>query len=211
MEQDQIDIRSNTFAERLASLLVEQRRRSGRSRRSLAKASGGTFTAAHLKDLERGRLILTETIAGDVALLYGADLGSILPARLPLEIQPFGVISTGGAATSFTPGDRSSLLTSYLRLIRQLRGEHRPPAIVLRRSDIEVLAAFLDEPAEDVIDHLGGLMGATKVQRRAMAGMFVAGATVIGLAGSAAASIDEGVPKPATPVTTVVAPENAPG
>jgi hypothetical protein len=66
-----IDIRSDVFAQRLAQLLVDQRRDAGLSRRALARASGGALPARTLRDIENARLVLTEELAGSVALLYG--------------------------------------------------------------------------------------------------------------------------------------------
>jgi len=60
-------------------------------------------------------------------------------------------------------------------------------AVELRRDDIEILAHYLQEKGEIVVERLGALMGATRSQRTAMAGLFATGAVVIGLVGTAAA------------------------
>ena len=158
---DTIDINSTAFARRLANLLAERRRESGESLRSLARLSKGSFSARDLRELEQGNRALDDGTIGAAALLYQADLDSILPSRLPLEIRPFGVIATSGLTTPFVPDDSTSLLSSYLRLVRQLRLQQREPSIELRREDIEVIAEFLGESPVAVIDRLGALMGAT--------------------------------------------------
>lgn len=177
------------IARRLAVLLAERRRQSGRSLRAVARDSHGEFTARELKQIEAARLPLQHDRARAVAALYGIDLATVTPDRLPLEIDPRGVISTGGSAISFEPDDVESLLTNYLRLVRALRGQERPQAIQLRRNDVETLAVFLEMPGELVVEQLAALMGATQLQRRVLAGMFVAGAMVIGLSAAAAANL----------------------
>jgi hypothetical protein len=202
IEGDTIDITSAAFARRLANLLVKRRSDTGASLRSLSKVSKGGFSVRELRELEEGRRPLDEGTIGAVAMLYQADLDSILPTRLPLEIRPFGVLSTSGLTAPFVPDDSTSLLSSYLRLIRQLRLQQREPMIELRREDIEVIAEFLGESATAVIERLGALMGATQSQRRAMAGMFLAGAVVIGLAGGSVAAFSGGGSSPSSPDTT---------
>lgn len=176
-------------ARRLAVLLAERRRQSGLSLRAVARASDGAFTTKELRQIEAARLPLSRERAQLVARLYGIDLSAVTPDRLPLEIDPRGVISTGGSAISFDPDDVDSLLTNYLRLVRSLRGQEKPQTIELRRNDVEVLALYLELPGELVVERLAALMGATQLQRRVLAGMFVAGAMVIGLSAAAAANL----------------------
>ena len=102
---DTIDINSAAFARRLANLLAERRRESGKSLRSLARLSKGSFSVRDLRELEQGNRALDDSIIGAASLLYQADLESILPARLPLEIRPFGVLATSGLTTPFVPDD----------------------------------------------------------------------------------------------------------
>jgi hypothetical protein len=180
-----IDIRSEVFAHRLAELLVERRREARLSRRALSRASGGALPARTLKDLEHARLVLTEELAGSVSLLYGVDLSSLVPPRLPLEIDD-GRIAAGGYAVEFNSGDATSLLLAYLTLVRRLRGgDHHPAAIDLRHSDVEMIARHLQVTPDDVIDRFGVVTGARGFERRAMSGMYAGGAEVVGLTGTA--------------------------
>ena len=50
-----------------------------------------------------------------------------------------------------------------------------------------MLAGFLQQPGATVVDRLAALMGASRSQRTAMAGLFASGAVVIGLVGTAVA------------------------
>jgi hypothetical protein len=185
MSTDQsIDIRGDVFARRLASLLVERRHEAHLSRRALSRASGGVLTTGMLKDIEGARLVLTEELAGSVALLYGVDLSSLVPTRVALEIDG-GRIAAGGYAVEFTSGDSTSLLLAYLTLVRRLRGGEHPAVIDLRRTDVELIASHLDITADDVIDRFGVVTGARGFERRGMTGMFAGGAEVVGLTGTA--------------------------
>ncbi len=177
------------IARRLAVLIAERRRQSGMSLRAVARTSDGAFSARQLKHIETARTPLSRERAEAVSRLYGLDFATVTHDRLPLDIDPRGVLSTGGSAISFEPDDVESLLANYLRLVRSLRGQDRPQSIELRRNDVEVLASYLELPGELVVERLAELMGATQLQRRVLAGMFVAGAMVIGLSAAAAANL----------------------
>ncbi|MCU1393993.1 MAG: hypothetical protein JWM34_2421 [Ilumatobacteraceae bacterium] len=181
-----IDITSEAFALRLANLLRATRLEHGLSFRALARMSEGRFTREQIREFEEGTITLDEELVDAIAGLYAADLGTILPSRLPVSINA-GVISAGGVDASFAAKNATSLLTAYLRLIRTMRRQKKAPMIALRREDIEVLAEYLDESGETIVDRLTALMGATLTQRTAMATMFATGAIIIGLAGSTAA------------------------
>ena len=184
-----IDLTSPAFARRLAHVLAERRRQRGLSLRKLARQSDHAFTARDLHELEAARAELDEHRIESVVKLYGADIDEILRERVGLAIRSTGVLSTSGLSAPFIPNDSTSLLLTYLKLIRQLRAQQQAPAIELRREDVEVLAEFIGETGSSIVDRLGALMGATMTQRRAMAGMFLAGAVVIGLAGGSVAAI----------------------
>jgi hypothetical protein len=172
---------------RFANLLRATRLEHGTSFRSLVKAGGQQWTKDQLRQIEDGLLTLDESMVESVSMAYGADLGSILPSRLAVDIVEDGVISAGGVRAVFIPHNETSLLTAYLRLIRTMRRQRKAPMIALRRDDIEVLAAHLEMPGETVVDRLTALMGATLHQRTAIASMFAMGAVVIGLAGATVA------------------------
>jgi|GEM_PF-2177367 len=183
-----LDATGERLPKRMAALLGEHRRRNELSVRSVARASEGRYTARDLRRIESGRTTLSPEDATELAELYGIDLGTALPERVPIEIQPFGVVSTNGVTRSFTPGDDTSLMTAYIDLIRAVREDDTTRLLDLRRSDIDLLAKHLAVPGDQIVERLAGLMGATLVQRRTMARMFVAGALVItlGAAGTAA-------------------------
>lgn len=188
-----IDTTSEAFARRLGNLLIATRERRNISPRALVRASGNRFSRFDLKAIEAGTMRLDDSLIEEVTELYQADLGSILPLRLPVVVGP-GIITAGGVSTVFVPEDSTSLLRSYLLLVRSMRRQKKAPAVDLRREDVDVLATYLGETGESVIMRLGALMGATRTQRTAMASLFASGAVVIGLVGSVAAAGGGSVP-----------------
>ena len=177
-----IDITDAEFARRLARLLIAARESQNLSTGQLARASDGEFTRARLVELEAAESVITADVVESVAMLYMADLGEILPTRVPVVIRG-RTISAGGLRQRFDPHDDSSLLESYLLLVRALRQQKSAPDVALRRDDIEVLGSYLRQPAHVVLRDLASLMGATRKERTTMLGLFGNGAVVIGLAG----------------------------
>ena len=109
--------------------------------------------------------------------------------RFPVEIAA-GRLSGAGVSVEFSPGDPTSVLIAYLRLIRRIRNKKKAPAIAVRRDDILVIARYLDIDGAAVVERLSTLMNVTPAQRNTMAMLFATGAIVIGLAAGGYASAD---------------------
>lgn len=186
-EMAMVDLRSDAFAKRLANLLVGTRSVRGRSVRQMARMSDGSFTKSQLKSLESANTLLDDDLVARVTELYESDLGAILPTRLAVVVGT-GIVSAGGVSTAFVPHDPTSLLEAYLKLVRSMRRQMKAPAVDLRRDDIEVLAGYLQQPGETIVERLAALMGASRTQRTAMIGLLASGAVVIGLVGTAMAA-----------------------
>ncbi len=184
-------VESPDFAVRLGRLLTTTRRRARTSIGRLAASDPTGFSAAQLTRFELGTLPLDEEVVEALGLLYEADLGRVLPPRLPVAITE-GRLSGAGVSVEFSPGDATSLMLAYLSLIRQMRHQKKVPAIALRRDDVLVLAGYLDMDGADVVRRLSSLMNLGAAQRTTMSMLFAAGAIVIGLAAGGHASADEG-------------------
>jgi hypothetical protein len=202
---ESVDITSPAFQLRLANLLVATRTRRGQGVGTMAKASDGRFSKRELKALEAAEQPLDEPTIDAVAALYGADLGSILPLRLPVVVSA-NRVSAGGVHEEFDASQPDAMLAAYLALVRSLRRQHRSPVVDLRRDDIEVLAGFLQVPHETVVHNLATLMHATQTRRTAMVGVLATGAVVVGLVGTVAAvGVNDAAPPPdPTQTTTLV-------
>lgn len=208
---ESVDITSEAFRLRLANLLVATRTRNGLGVGAVAKQSGGRFHRRDLKAFEAGERAVDEVTIDELATLYSADLGAILPLRLPVVISA-NRISAGGVHEEYDPADHDALLAAYLTLVRTLRRQRRSPVVDLRRDDIEVLAGFLQEPKETVVHRLATLMHATQTKRTAMIGVLATGAAVVGLVGTVAAVGvgDTAPPADPTQTTSIVVDTTAP-
>jgi|GEM_PF-2277849 len=201
---ESVDIHSEAFQLRLANLLVATRTRNGLGVGQMVRAGEGRFSKRDLKEFEAGTRPLDETTIDELATLYRADLGAILPLRLPVVISA-NRVSAGGVHEEYDNADPDGLLAAYLTLVRTLRRQRRTPVVDLRRDDVEVLAGFLQEPHESVVNRLATLMHATQSKRTAMVGVLATGAVVIGLVGTAAAvGVGDATPSDTTDTTTVV-------
>ena len=199
-----VDISSRAFALRLGNLLVATRTRDGRGVGAVARASGGRYTKHDLKAYEHAERTIDETTLDDLAQLYRCDLGVILPLRLPVVVSAHHV-SAGGVHQEFESTNSDAVLAAYLTLVRTLRHQRKSPVVDLRRDDIEVLAGFLAQPSQNVVERLALLMHATQTKRTAMIGFFATGAAVVGLVGTALAVSGTAVaPADTRPDTTVL-------
>lgn len=200
-----VDITSRAFALRMANLLVATRTRNAQSLRAIARSSEGRFGTRELKGFERGDVALDEATIDQLATLYRCDLGAILPLRLPVMVTSARV-SAGGVHQEIEGSGPDSVLSAYLTLVRNLRRQKKAPVVDLRRDDIAVLAGFLNESHESVVNRLATLMQATQTKRTAMVTVLATGAAVVGLVGSAVAldSAAASDPVPTDPVSVEV-------
>jgi hypothetical protein len=206
-EFESVDITSPAFQTRLANLLVATRTRHGQGVGTIAKDSSGRFSKHDLKAYEAGERPLDESTVDELAILYGCDLGVILPLRLPVAVSA-NRVSAGGVHQEFDAAKPEAVLAAYLALVRTLRRQGRSPVVDLRRDDVAVLAGFLQVPRETVIHNLASLMHATQTKRTAMVGVLATGAVVIGLVGTVAAvSANDASPPPDPTATTTAVSE----
>jgi hypothetical protein len=176
---DHIDITSATFAKRFAALLCGHRVRNKQFLWRLSRHSDGRYSVEDLQAIESGTWPLDEESVTAITDLYGATFDELLPPRVSLLVSPLGTISANEVEVPFDPDDDLSLLAAYLQMVRTLRDQLDRTVIELRREDVEVLSDHLQLPGSHVVSDLATLMGANERERRAMATMFIAGASVI--------------------------------
>ena len=131
-------------------------------------------------------LALDAVLTSALADLYRVELETLLPLRGEVEVGGWTGSDSGGATDVGevrAASDSFGLLLTYLRLVRRLRGQLSDEVVALRRVDVDRLSVFLDEPGEAIVVRLGALMGATRIERREMAGTFMSGAPVVEVAG----------------------------
>lgn len=178
-----IETASPQFVRQLAAELMVARRQQHLPVWWVARRSRGRFTRRQLRAAETGQLMLKPDIVAELADVYRVDISALLPSgRSGLEIRADGVISSGGATVSFTPGDAESLITAYFRLTRQLRQLDDVDTMPLRRDDLRVIAQFLQRSGTPST-YLEAVLAASLAERRVLAGNLQAGAVSIRLAG----------------------------
>ena len=146
---------------RLGRVLGEARERAGAGRDALAAASGGEFTVADLAAVESG--IVEHDVARLERLLelYAADPSELLPGRAELVIDlDAGTVAAGSYHGRLdAPADRpDDVLARYLAFVYEMRGLPSGTPIPVRTVDLEVLAATLRLPTDDIAGRLDVLM-----------------------------------------------------
>jgi hypothetical protein len=111
-------------------------------------------------------------------------------------------IATGTRATPIRHDDPEALLRQYLRLIRRARSQRTGRSIALRRADIETIAEHLGWTADQVLERLADLTGATTRQRSAMLAVLATGASLVTIAGSPSSAAADDAPD-AMPIIVV--------
>lgn len=165
------------FATRFGEVLHTVRRA---RRLRLRHLADGALPVRALRSAEAGTLALTPDLVTELAHRYGAELAKVLEPGRAVQIDVSGSLAVGDTVVEFRPGDEASLLGAYLHAVRSVRSLADDAPAALRRCDIDTLATYLAVPARAVIDRLGVSMGASADQRRAMVGLYLANASVIG-------------------------------
>jgi hypothetical protein len=137
-----IETTSPQFVRALAAKLTAARGR--RPVAVVALCSRGRFRRQDLRDAEAGLLPLDLATVRALASTYGIDVAVLVPAtRSRLAVRPEGLISAGGHTLSFEPGNATSIMTAYVRLLHRAR-DHDGAEISARDGDVQAMATFLD-------------------------------------------------------------------
>jgi hypothetical protein len=86
---------------------------------------------------------------------------------------------TGWHFAHFAVGNNDSLYCSYLEMVARLRNEPIESPWRLRANDVEAIAAFVKLAPSEVLDRLGGFLGADRGQRTAMIDQLRSGQSTI--------------------------------
>ncbi len=125
----------------LSQMLTAARTRSGMRLGKLAKASDGRFSKEDLQAHERGERAIDVDTMSALAQLYGCDLRAALPSRTPIEIE-HDHMTAGGLSSTYDPGDHTTVLPAYVRLVRMLRKADPEVDLELRRPDVQVVGSY---------------------------------------------------------------------
>ncbi|MEE9413814.1 MAG: hypothetical protein V3V01_00935 [Acidimicrobiales bacterium] len=148
-------------AHRFSPLLAEQRLLLGLDLTELATLSNGRFTSGELADFEAGNSGTDQQIVDDLCALYGIDFRAVLPQRVDLILDVgVGRLVIAGSFEPIDRFDQQQILERYLSLVYLLRGVDAGSEISLRRHDLLVLGASLDEPPHFIEERLLAAMAA---------------------------------------------------
>jgi hypothetical protein len=134
-------------------------------------ASRSFFTPVDLQAIESGERTLTDRELSEVLDVYAVDAADLVPERAKLVIDlDERVLAAGGEERSLAgkAPTADAVLASYLSLVYTLRHTEPGTPIVLRESDVDVLARVLDLGRPTVASRLHLLMiePAGEVRRR---------------------------------------------
>jgi transcriptional regulator with XRE-family HTH domain len=151
-----------SYAEQVGDRLRNIRLQKGLSLHDVEQRSNKEFKASVLGAYERGERSISVPRLQRLAIFYGVPVDHLLP-RLGPEL----VESTATAAEEAVCIDLEALeargepeaqtLGRYLSLIQMQRGDFNGKMLTIRRDDVRVLAAILDQSPVGLIERLDTL------------------------------------------------------
>jgi transcriptional regulator with XRE-family HTH domain len=151
-----------SYAEQVGDRLRNIRLQKGLSLHDVEQRSSKEFKASVLGAYERGERSISVPRLQRLAIFYGVPVDHLLP-RLGPEL----VESTATAAEEAVCIDLEALearaepeaqtLGRYLSLIQMQRGDFNGKMLTIRRDDVRVLAAILDQSPVGLIERLDTL------------------------------------------------------
>jgi transcriptional regulator with XRE-family HTH domain len=151
-----------SYAEQVGDRLRNIRLQKGLSLHDVEQRSGKEFKASVLGAYERGERSISVPRLQRLAIFYGVPVDHLLP-RLGPELAE----STTPAAEEAVCIDLEALearvepeaqtLGRYLSLIQMQRGDFNGKMLTIRRDDVRVLAAILDQSPGGLIERLDTL------------------------------------------------------
>jgi transcriptional regulator with XRE-family HTH domain len=130
-----------SYAEQVGERLRNIRLQKGLSLHDVEERSGKEFKASVLGAYERGERSISVPRLQRLAIFYGVPVDHLLP-RLGPEARS-------------EPEART--LNRYLSLIQTQRGDFNGKVLTIRRDDVRVLAAILDQSPGGLIERLDDL------------------------------------------------------
>jgi transcriptional regulator with XRE-family HTH domain len=153
-----------SYAEQVGERLRNIRLQKGLSLHDVEERSSKEFKASVLGAYERGERSISVPRLQRLAIFYGVPVDHLLP-RLGPEASE--AAAAGAAADEAVCIDLEALearsepeartLNRYLSLIQTQRGDFNGKVLTIRRDDVRVLAAILDQSPGGLIERLDDL------------------------------------------------------
>ena len=151
-----------SYAEQVGERLRNIRLQKGLSLHEVEERSGKEFKASVLGAYERGERSISVPRLQRLAIFYGVPVDHLLPRMGPEVAEPM----TGPAdeavcidleALEARSEPEARTLNRYLSLIQTQRGDFNGKVLTIRRDDVRVLAAILDQSPGGLIERLDDL------------------------------------------------------
>ena len=153
-----------SYAEQVGERLRNIRLQKGLSLHDVEERSGKEFKASVLGAYERGERSISVPRLQRLAMFYGVPVDHLLPRMGPEATET--AASAGGAdeavcidleALEARSEPEARTLNRYLSLIQTQRGDFNGKVLTIRRDDVRVLAAILDQSPGGLIERLDDL------------------------------------------------------
>jgi transcriptional regulator with XRE-family HTH domain len=155
-----------SYAEQVGDRLRNIRLQKGLSLHDVEQRSSKEFKASVLGAYERGERSISVPRLQRLAIFYGVPVDHLLP-RLGPEMAESTATTTTTTAEEAVCIDLEALearrepeaqaLGRYLSLIQMQRGDFNGKVLTIRRDDVRVLAAILDQSPGGLIERLDDL------------------------------------------------------
>jgi transcriptional regulator with XRE-family HTH domain len=154
-----------SYAEQVGERLRNIRLQKGLSLHDVEERSGKEFKASVLGAYERGERSISVPRLQRLAIFYGVPVDHLLPKLAP-EVQEVAGPSGGNAdeavcidleALEARSEPEARTLNRYLSLIQTQRGDFNGKVLTIRRDDVRLLAAILDQSPGGLIERLDDL------------------------------------------------------
>jgi transcriptional regulator with XRE-family HTH domain len=151
-----------SYAEQVGERLRNIRLQKGLSLHDVEERSGKEFKASVLGAYERGERSISVPRLQRLAIFYGVPVDHLLP-RLGPEATEAAVAPAEEAvcidleALEARSEPEARTLNRYLALIQTQRGDFNGKVLTIRRDDVRVLAAILDQSPGGLIERLDDL------------------------------------------------------
>jgi transcriptional regulator with XRE-family HTH domain len=159
------EVEMTSYAEQVGERLRNIRLQKGLSLHDVEERSGKEFKASVLGAYERGERSISVPRLQRLAIFYGVPVDHLLP-RLGPEAATEPAAAAGSAeeavcidleALEARSEPEARTLNRYLSLIQTQRGDFNGKVLTIRRDDVRVLAAILDQSPGGLIERLDDL------------------------------------------------------
>jgi transcriptional regulator with XRE-family HTH domain len=158
------EVEMASYAEQVGERLRNIRLQKGLSLHDVEERSGKEFKASVLGAYERGERSISVPRLQRLASFYGVPVDHLLPRLGPEAAPEAAAVGTADEtvcidleALEGRSEPEARTLSRYLALLQTQRGDFNGKVLTIRRDDVRVLAAILDQSPGGLIERLDDL------------------------------------------------------